>query len=94
MHTMYLILKTRFLDLRDDVVVYDCEDTSLVRVDDRIGFSPNADGSFDYATVLHALASGWRLLSQPQLCDEHYNWWLTNDGGPVMPPVSFQRSRG
>ena len=86
MHTMYLILETRCLGLRDEVTGYTCEDTLQVEVHKPIGLSPNAPGNFLYATVLHALASGWRLMSQPQR-GEYYTWWLTNDGGPVMPPA-------
>jgi len=89
LHTMYLMLETRSRDLRDDVLGYNCEDTVQVDVYQPIGVSPQARGDFSYATVLHALASGWRLMSQPQppkTCAENYTWWLTNDGDSVMPP--------
>lgn len=96
MHTKYLILQTRLLDLRDAVTSADCEDTMRIIAHKPIGESPSAEGDFSYATVLHALASGWRLMSQPQETLAHrtvmvtevvYTWWLTNDGGPVLPPM-------
>ena len=89
MHTKYLILETQCLDLRGPVIGYTCEDTACVDVHQPIGLTPNATGDFSYATVMHALASGWRLMSQPR-SGENYTWWLTNDGGPVMPPVANQ----
>ena len=86
----YLIIETRRCDLREDVVGYTCEDTSEVDLTKPIGFSREADGSFMYASVMHALASGWRLISQPQQCGDTWTWWLTDDDRSVKHPVRIE----
>lgn len=89
----YLILETDGPTLRHDVIGYTCEDTRQIELHQPIGLSGEARGDYMYSTVLHALASGWRLLGQPtempSSCDDGKpttTWWLTDDNQPTLIP--------
>jgi hypothetical protein len=81
-----MTLSTESPTLRSEVVGWNYEDSDLFVKGKRIGDVPSPVYEFP-ATVLEALASGWKLLGPPLLenirpeykedCDELWVWWLT-----------------
>ena len=85
-----LTMLTQGSDLRDEAVAWNAEDADLVRPGDGVGDTPGPRWSYEYASPLHALGDGWRLLQSPKKCRQMVNgkavdeweWWFTHDGDP------------
>lgn len=81
-----LCMITVYPDLRSKAIGWTCEDPSLYVPGKEIGFTPPCGFRHTYATVLEALANGWRLLGAPvtasakrvgEQTTEHWTtWWL------------------
>lgn len=77
-----LILVTTEKNLRDKVLSWDAEDGDMIDLDKEIGLSGSPSGStFQYKTVMHAVASGWRLIGPPKRANktewhDAWEWWL------------------
>lgn len=81
-----LIMSTDGETLRDANIGYSCDDGDLMAETIRkrglqvpVGYAPGMNIPF-YATPLHAIGDGWRLLAPPLAYNkDRYEWWFTKD---------------
>jgi hypothetical protein len=77
---MVLEMNTSGGGVRDEVIGWTCNDSSLVIPDKHIGYTPGPKFNYMYSTVLHALHDNWKILGPPKkLEDDTFEWWLVRD---------------
>lgn len=81
-----LILSSYSASLRSGIDGYGAEDGDLINQNKEIGLS-NSMRVPHYATVMHAIADGWKLLAPPTKTDVYFapkfdyihEWYLVKD---------------
>ena len=87
-----LTIWTKTCDLRTEALGWNCEDPAKYVRGKPIGTTPACGFRHCYATVLEALASGWKLLGPPVPDEDGFSWWLVRDG--VLIPACLIPASG